>query len=130
MKYRRLIAAALIPATLSLAMGCMPTSTFKVPTSELEPAEGERQAEAVRGVVTLSGEEVRFDDPVLPATDTLHATVKGEPYSIALNQVDKVMVKRKDTTKLVLQVVTVVLVVAATVVYYACCYEIGYGGGE
>ena len=117
MKYRRLIAAVLLPATLSLVMGCMPTSTIKVPTSELKPAEGGHQAEAVRGVVTLSGEEVRFDDPVLPVADTLHTSVKGEPYSIALDQVDQVLVKRGDTTKLALQLVTIVVVTVLAVLY-------------
>ena len=114
MKYRLLIAALLLPATLSLVMGC--TSTLRrVPTDELVRAERGSEAEAVMGVVTLNGDRVPFDDWVVPVADTLHASVDGEPYTIALDQVDEVVVRRKDTaTPTALAVVT--LVVALVIV--------------
>ena len=93
MKYRRLIAAVLLPLTFSLVTGCY--SIQGIPPEDLRPATPLRYAEAVKGIVTLSGREVRFDDPVEPLADTLHARVNGEPFTIALDQVDRVLVRRE-----------------------------------
>ena len=114
MKSRRLIAAALLPATLCMVMGCY--STRRVQPHDLTPAKGNREAEAVRGVLTLSGEEVQFDNPVLPVADTLHASVNGDPYEIALDQVDRVVVKRKDRVGSLLLVGTLFFVAVLAVI--------------
>jgi len=91
MKYRRLIAALLLPPTLFLVTGC--TSNRAVPTADLKPPGTRNYAagEEVWGVITESGDEVRFDAPVRPVADTLYANVEGQPYRIALADADQVM---------------------------------------
>jgi hypothetical protein len=117
MKYRRLIAAVLLPLTLLVSTGCssatlVPVEDLRpVQGDELEPGEDATEAEAVLGLVTLSGEKVRFDDWVVPVGDTLHATVGGEPYTVALDQVDQVVVRRGVSTAG--KVVVIVLFLAA-----------------
>jgi hypothetical protein len=93
MRFRRFIAAVLLPPTFSLVTGCY--TNQRIPPDELRPETPLRFAEPVKGVVTPGGYEVLFDEPVEPQADTLHATVNGEPYVVALDQVDTVIVKRE-----------------------------------
>jgi hypothetical protein len=99
MKYRRLISALVIAPTLFLVTGC--TSIRAVSPEDLRPpgTAGSAAGEKVQGVVTKSGQDVQFDEPVRPVTGWLYATVDGEPYEISLDQVDRVTVRREDNAK-------------------------------
>ena len=113
MKYRRLIAALLLPPTLFLVTGC--TSNRAVPTADLKPP-GTRyykDGEEVRGVITESGDEVQFDEPVRPVADTLYASVEGQPYNIALLDADQVIVKRTDAGETIGLTIGVLVGIAA-----------------
>ena len=113
MKYRQVIAALVLPPTLLLVTGC--TSNRAVPTADLKPP-GTRyykDGEEVRGVITESGDEVQFDAPVRPVADTLHANVEGQPYTIALADVDQIIVKRTDTGETIALTIGVLAGIAA-----------------
>lgn len=108
MLYGKTISVMLLPATLYLLTGC--SSTYFVPTDELKP-----EGEVVRGVLTLKGEDVSFDERAVVESDTIAAQVDGKPYLVTLGQVEQVKVQRGDSGKTVALVVVVVATVAAVV---------------
>ncbi len=73
--------------------------------------------EWIFGVVTVTGEQVDFDEPSNDIrNDTIYATVDEGPYAVSMDQVQQLRLYRTDTSGTVLTVVGVLVVAAAVVV--------------
>lgn len=113
MSYRRVISAALLPATFLLFTGC--TKTAWVGPTELRPED----ARKLKGVVTADGQTIGMQpEEATIQGDTLYAEVNGEVLRFALDDLAKVGVKRSDT------LATVGLVLGITAAAAAVAYGV------
>jgi hypothetical protein len=88
---RRMIALVLV-GLLSLS-GCTVRKVQKIPVASVQQPEQEK----IVGVTTIKGEDVSFDPPgATIAHGTLSATVKKTPYTVPLDQVQRVWLERKE----------------------------------
>ena len=88
---KRMIALVLM-SLLSLS-GCSVKKVEKIPIATVQQPEKEK----IVGVTTIKGEDVSFDPPGASiANGTLSATVKKTPYSVQLDQVQRVWLERKE----------------------------------
>jgi hypothetical protein len=88
---RRMIALVLI-SLLSLS-GCSVRKIQKLPVASVQQPDKEK----IVGVTTIKGEDVSFDPPGASiANGTLSATVKKTPYTVPLDQVQRVWLERRE----------------------------------
>ena len=106
---QRPIALVLLPFLLLFSIGC--TSVKSVPAVEAEPPTDD----AIEGVVTHAGREIRFDEAGVIRGDSVYATLARRPIVIPLDSVQRWWLRRSDPGKTVLAV----LGVAAGVVLVA-----------
>jgi len=92
---RQILAVILSTVLLWMDTGCTVRHVKKLDTSTV----AQPQQEHVVGVTTKSGEEVAFDPPggIVNQT-TIIAKVKQAPYSIALQDVQRLWVERRETS--------------------------------
>ena len=97
---KRTLSLVLILVLVPHVTGCMSVKAVDL-------ADVERPVtEEVYGVMTVAGEEVVFDEPSTDVrNDTIYATVDQRPYTIALDQVERVSLRRHDDTQSVLALV-------------------------
>ncbi len=118
MRYRRIITAVLVPATLVLFTGC--TQTVWVGRTELQPGQ------KLKGLVTTGGQEVKLDSSAATFRgDTIYADAGEDALRFPLNEVDRVGVQRFNPSATVALLLGVGLV--AVVVLTVSTMEIDYG---
>jgi hypothetical protein len=101
---RRPIATILLVTTIPQLSGCTVHSTQRVPPAETQLPGRAKPGTAVTGedivgVTTRDGKDVEFNDRTRPyvASDTLYAETKaGQPFKIALPDVERVWLQRTD----------------------------------
>jgi hypothetical protein len=94
---QRLVAVILLVTLMPQLTACTVRSTMRVGLAQVPPQE----LLDARGITTTSGTDVEFDRGGLITVqrDTLFATVRGEPYKVALAQVQQAWVDRPDEAK-------------------------------
>src|ERR1700692_1011277 len=108
---RQILAVILSTVLLGLDTGCTVPHVKKLDTA----AVAQPQQEHVVGVTTKSGEEVAFDPPGgIVNQNTIVAKVKQAPYSIALQDVQRLWVERRE--KSVARTVGLSLLIAAAAI--------------
>jgi hypothetical protein len=90
--FRQVLAAVLSCVLVLLSAGCSANKLHKLETGKVV----QPQQEHVVGVTTKSGDEIRFDPPGgLVNEKTIVAKVKQAPYTIALQDVQRLWVERR-----------------------------------
>ncbi len=121
--FNRAISVVLLLALLPQLTGCSVRRTDRVPVEEVEPP----VTEEIAGVTTNAAREVEFDraERSRPrariSNDTIYASVDGQPFSIAMDEVSHVWLRRRDTAGSIVAsfFVGVGIVVAAVLVAVA-----------
>ena len=107
---RRTVSIVLIVSLLAYFTGC--TSVKSVDLTDVRRPE----SEWIFGVITVTGEQVDFDEPSNDIRgDTIYATVDENPYAIGMDQVQQLRLQRQEALLSVLTAVGVLVVVAAVV---------------
>ena len=116
MSYPRIVSSILILPTFLFVSGCW--STFSVRPDDLAPASDVKGN--IKGVLTRKGEDISFDDPALIEGDSIRAEVDDQPYSIALEEVAVLKVRRFNTANtVILSLVVVGMIVAGSTIRVA-----------
>ncbi|UCC82552.1 MAG: hypothetical protein JSW46_16490 [Gemmatimonadota bacterium] len=112
--FKRAVSTVLIVSLVLYVTGC--TSVKSVNLTDVERP----VSEWVFGVVTVTGEQVDFDEPSNDIrNDTIYATVAESPYAIGMDQVEKLRLYRTDALPTVLIVVGIVVAAVAVVAVVA-----------
>src|SRR5947207_12692420 len=91
----RAVAVVLSAVLLSLDTGCMVNKVRKLDSGKV----AQPQQEHIVGVTTKTGEEIEFDPPGGTVNqNTIVAKVRQAPYSIALADVQRLWVERRETS--------------------------------
>lgn len=96
--FYRAVSVVLLLALLPQVTGCTVRRTDRVQVDELEPP----VTEEIAGVTTKAAREVEFDraERSRPrariSNDTIYATVDGQPFSIAMDEISHVWLRRRD----------------------------------
>ena len=98
---QRPIALVLLPLLLFFSTGC--SSVRSVPAVEAEPP----TEDAIEGVTTRAGREIRFDGEGVIRGDSVHATLEKQPIVIPVDSVQRWWLRRTDAGKSVLAVLGV-----------------------
>jgi hypothetical protein len=93
----RPIAVTLLMVMIPQLAGCTVRTTTRVGLAQVQPQE----LLDARGITTKSGTDVEFDRTglITVRSDTLFATVGGEPYKVALAQVQQAWIDRASEAK-------------------------------
>ena len=106
---QRPIALVLLPFLLFFSTGC--SSLRSVPAVEAQPPTDD----AIEGVVTLNGHDIRFVEKGVIRGDSVYGTIEKRPIVIPVDSVQRWWIRRSDAGKTVLAV----LGIAAGVVLIA-----------
>lgn len=105
---KRVVSTVLAVSLVPYVTGCS-----SVKAVDLTDVEHPRR-EWIFGVVTVTGEQVDFDEPSNDIrNDTIYATVDQGPYAVSMDQVQQLRLYRTDSLGTVLTVVGVLVVVVA-----------------
>lgn len=108
--FKRAVSTVLAVSLVPYVTGC--SSVKAVNLTDIERP----VSEWVFGVVTVTGEQVDFDEPSNDIrNDSIYATVDESPYAIGMDQVQQLRLYRTDGFSTVLTVVGVLVVVVAVV---------------
>jgi len=116
MSCKRIVATLMLPPTLWLVSGCY--STLSVRTDDLTP-ESDIKGN-IKGVLTRTGEDISFDESGFIEGDSVRAEVDDQPYSISLEEVAMLKVRRFNTANtVILSLVVVGMIVAGSTIRVA-----------
>jgi hypothetical protein len=80
-------------ALLFQILGCHTTKVHSVPAPSVQNPETEQ----IVGITTKAGEEISFQPPGATVREgNLNAQIKNQPYSIALDQIDRFWIERRE----------------------------------
>jgi hypothetical protein len=91
--FPRVISHLLVTILVAELIGCSVQKTHRLTPAGVPHPEQEH----IVGITNVQGEDIQFDRPGASIrADTVHASVKGKPYEIALSQVQRLWVLRKE----------------------------------